>query len=252
MWGTYYGGMGYDTSGTLNIDNNNNIILSGGTGSTTNIASAGPNISGYDSGSAFISKFDINGEFLWGSYYPFGTSLVLDSQDNMYLYGNVLNANPFIPSPGCHQPIEKDQYNSGYLIKLNNLGIKQWGTYFGGNQNDYIRGLSVDTNGNIYIVGETNSTDNFSTPELFKWKKLLQDIFLPVFSAKFDSIGTRKASTFYGGELADGFTACSISSDGHLYAIGVHNSINASSNITTPGSIDSLLLNLVVLLLNLI
>ncbi|MBA4154863.1 T9SS type B sorting domain-containing protein [Flavobacterium sp.] len=235
LWGTYYGGMGYETSGTLNVDSNNNTILSGGTGSTTNIASAGPNISGYDSGSAYISKFDTNGEFLWGSYYPFGTSLVLDSQDNMYLYGNVLNINPFIPSPGCHQPL-KDQYNSGYLIKLNNLGIKQWGTYYGGNQNDYIRGLSVDTNGNIYIVGETNSTDNFSTPGAFQMEKASPGYLSTGFIAKFDSIGTRIWSTFYGGELADGFTACSISSDGHLYAIGVHNSINASSNITTPGS----------------
>lgn len=235
LWGTYYGGTGQEMSGTLNVDSNNNIILTGGTGSATNIASAGPNISGYNSGGAFISKFNTDGEFLWGSYYPFGTGLVLDNQDNMYLFGNVLNANPFIPSPGCHQPI-KDQYNSGYLIKLNNLGVKQWGTYYGGNQNEYINGLSVDTNGNIYIVGETNSTDNFATPGAFQMEKASPGYLSTGFVAKFDSQGNRIWSTFYGGEFADGFTECSISSDGYLYAIGSHNSTNPDSNITTPGS----------------
>lgn len=234
LWGTYFGGTGYEMSGTLNVDSNNNVIISGGSGSLTNIASAGPNISGYESGGAFIAKFDTSGDFLWGSYYPFGTQVVLDSQDNMYLFGRLLDANPFIPSPGCHQPI-KDIYTSGYLIKLNSQGTKQWGTYYGGNGNEYLNGVSVDSNGNIYIVGETSSSDNFSTSGAFQMEKASPGSYSTGFIAKFDSSGARIWGTFYGGELADGFSECAISLDGFLYAIGSHNSIT-STNLTTPGS----------------
>ena len=233
LWGTYFGGTGFEFPGTINVDSNNNIIITGGSDSPTNIASTGPNISGYESGGAFIAKFNTNGQFLWGSYYPFPTGLVLDNQDNMYLFGKVTYENTFIPSPGCYQPI-KDIYTSGYLIKLNSQGTKLWGTYYGGNGNEDLNGLTVDMNGNIYLVGTTSSSNTFSTPGSFQIAKASPGSLYNGFIAKFDSYGTRIWGTYYGGELSDGFTECFISSDGHLYAIGIHNSL--SSNLTTPGS----------------
>lgn len=233
LWGTYYGGSYGDGADAINIDSNNDVIVSGATASSNNIASAGPNTSGYTSGGSYIAKFNPNGNLLWSSYYPFQTgNLTLDSNNNMYLYGNVFDANNQIPSPGCFQPI-KDIYNSGFLIKLNNLGAKVWGTYYGGNQNDYIKGVCIDNNSNVYVVGATNSTNAFSTPGAFLTVKPSIGDYQTGFIAKFDANGNRIWGTFYGGELADGFFDCSISDDGYLYAVGTHNSQN---NITTPGA----------------
>ena len=233
LWGTYYGGSGGEMSGSILIDSNNNVLISGGTGSLNNIATTGSNTSGYTSGNAFIAKFNTNGDRIWSSYYPFSTSdMKIDQNDNMYVFGSLLQANPNIPSTGCHQSI-KDIYTSGFLIKLNSSGAKEWGTYYGGNQNETIYDLSVDNNGNIYIVGGTNSTNAFSTPGAFQTTKSSTGDYETGFIAKFDSLGNRIWGTFYGGELADGFYNCDISDDGYLYASGTHNSQN---NITTPGA----------------
>lgn len=233
LWGTYFGGSGTEFVGAINIDSNNNSLISGGTGSANNIATSGPNTSGYTSGGSYIAKFDTNGILLWSSYYPFSTGgFKLDANDNMYVYGKTLYANSDIPSPGCFQPI-KDIYNTSYLIKLNNVGAKLWGTYYGGNENEEINSVSVDNAGNIYAFGVTSSTDVFATPGAHQSTKISPNGYDCGFITKFDSTGNRIWSTYYGGEWADGFFSSTISSDGYLYAIGTHNS---QTNITTPGA----------------
>jgi gliding motility-associated-like protein len=235
LWGTYYGGSAVEYTGSVMVDSSNHAVISGSTGSSDNIATAGPNTSGYFAGTSFIAKYLPDGTRIWSSYYPFPTgSMKIDSNDNLYLFGNILNANTTIPSPGCHQPV-KDVYNSGYLIKLNSVGAKLWGTYYGGNQNEVIYGLTVDSSSNIYIVGGTSSNDAFSTPGAFQVTKGSPGTLQTGFVAKFDSAGTRIWGTFYGGTLADGFFDCDIASDGFLYAIGTHNSLN---NIATPGTYE--------------
>jgi gliding motility-associated-like protein len=233
LWGTYFGGSSGEFPGSINIDSNNNVLISGNTGSSNNIATAGPNTSGYSNGGSFIAKFDPNGNLLWSSYYPFSTyNLKIAFNGNMCIYGNTLNANGFIPSPGCFQPI-KDVYTSAYLIMLNSAGAKIWGTYYGGNQNENINSVTFDNIGNIYVVGATNSSDNFSTPGAHQIEKPSIGYYDTGFIAKFDNNGNRIWGTFYGGLAADGFFDCSISSDNYLYAVGTHNSQNG---IVTPGA----------------
>ncbi|MBF0694673.1 MAG: T9SS type B sorting domain-containing protein [Flavobacterium sp.] len=234
LWSTYYGGSGSEFAGSINIDSNNNVILSGSSGSSNNIATSGPNTSGYTSGGAFIAKFSPEGVRLWSSYYPYATGqLVLDQYDNMYSSGGTFAVNNFIPSPGCHQPI-KDVYTSGFLVKMNSAGAKLWGTYYGGNQNERIESLSVDSNGNIYVVGGTNSTDTFSTPGAFQTTKQSLGDFETGFIAKFSPNGERLWGTFYGGSEVDGLTSCLVSDDDQLYVFGSHQSSDAY--LTTPGA----------------
>jgi gliding motility-associated-like protein len=236
LWGTYYGGEGNEFAGSINIDSYNNVLISGSTGSLNNISTNGPNTSSYYFGGAFIAKFLPDGQRIWSSYYPFPTSkLKLDSQNNMYLYGQILYDNPTIPSLGCHQPI-KDIYTSGYLIKLNSNGAKLWGTYYGGNDNEDLNSLNIDKNGNIYLVGATSSNNAFASPGAFQTTKSSPGTFQTGFIAKFDTNGNRIWGTFYGGNVSDGFFDCDISSDDYLYVVGTHNSLD---NITTPGTYQS-------------
>lgn len=233
LWGTYYGGSGDEFVGSINIDSNNNVFISGSTESSNNISTSGPNTSGYYSGSDFIAKFDTNGQRIWSSYYPFDTSgMKLDNQNNIYLYGSVSNNTPQIPSIGCYQAI-KDDYSSCFLIKLNPLGAKIWGTYYGGSHHEGISSVAVDSNYNIYVVGSTNTFDTFASVGAFQSTKLSPGSLQNGFVAKFDSNGNRIWGTFYGGSLSDGFFYSDISNDGYLYCVGIHNSID---NIATPGS----------------
>jgi hypothetical protein len=71
IWATYYGGSGFDIVNSTQIDENNNIYISGYTASTSDIAtncSFQPVFGGnYD---CFIAKLDSTGNTrLWGSYF---------------------------------------------------------------------------------------------------------------------------------------------------------------------------------------
>jgi hypothetical protein len=73
-WSTYYGGPGLDFGEGICLDPSKNVVITGGTFSTSGIASAGsfqPAIGGdYD---AFVAKLTPLGQRMWGSY--FGSTL---------------------------------------------------------------------------------------------------------------------------------------------------------------------------------
>lgn len=246
LWGTYYGGEGYEIPGYIETDINNNVYIGGSTESTSNIASSGsyqPSYMGAKSG--FLAKFEPNGKRNWGSYYLFDSyqqfngifKFKLDAIGNIYLFGYTFADLTSIPSPNCFQPT-KNNYSDGYLIKLNNQGFKQWGTYYGGSQNEAINTICFDIDNNVYIGGETNShnTNVFTTPGAFQLVNNSNSDFQDAFLAKFDPNGNRIWGTFYGGSGSDGFNGLYLGNDGFLYGCGTQNS---STNIATSGSYQS-------------
>ncbi|MBC7748545.1 MAG: T9SS type B sorting domain-containing protein, partial [Methylotenera sp.] len=63
------------------------------------------------------------------------------------------------------------KYGDAYMIKLDENGQREWGTYYGGNNSEGNNGaadvnnkMSLDQLDNIYLVGNTNSTTGISTP----------------------------------------------------------------------------------------
>ena len=233
LWGTYYGGSGSESAGSVEVDSNNNVLISGFTGSNSNIATAGTYQSSFFGGADFIAKLDTNGVRLWGSYYPFSTfTMKIDGIDNIYLTGSTLYEEPSIPSPGCFQSV-KSIYNDSFLIKLNSQGFKEWGTYYGGNENDYAHSICFDNFNNVYMVGETVSTNFFSTAGAHQLNNNSNYNRSDAFIAKFNPNGQRIWGTFYGGQQSDGFFDVNISDDGFIYACGTQKSI---TNIATPGS----------------
>ena len=122
---------------------------------------------------------------------PFGdnstvlTNLLIsmDESDNFYLSGHTQQATE-IGTPGTHQPnfpgnmtlpdtvyFNENDFiiypsrlcNSGYLVKYDSEGNKIWGTYFGGNQEEFMHGMATK-NDEIVVVGETFSNTGLATP----------------------------------------------------------------------------------------
>jgi len=240
-WGTYYGGI--NTTGTqkkaCSTDGLGNIIIAGGTMSTNNIATTGAYqviISGTTD--AFLGKFNTDGQRLWGTYYggsasESGYGCSVDRNDNIFLVGYTTSNNS-IASTGAYQTVLHGQQD-GMLIKFTSGGQRIWGTYYGGNEyspwgQEGIEVCTVDTNGNVYCTGLTDSPDFIASPGAHQTSPGGNyDTFL----AKFTANGQRVWGTYYGGSNADQNPCCAVINQGYVFLSG--NTLSAN-NIATPGS----------------
>jgi len=238
LWGTYYGGMANDYAHSVKTDGVGNVFLAGTTFSTSNIATSGSHqtilMNSENNPDAFLVKFNNNGMRQWGTYYG-GTvadeaeSVTTDGSGNVYLAGYTFSTSN-IATSGSHQ-ISLGGSRDAFLVKFNNNGMRQWGTYYGGNNQDHGVSITTDLLGNVYLAGGTSSTTNISTSGSH------QPIYgggWDGFLVKFNTNGIRQWGTYYGGTVADGFS--SIATDGldNVYLAG--GTTGSTNNISTSGS----------------
>jgi len=121
-------------------DGTGNVYIVGITQSLTNIASPGAHQVTYGEGlgDCFMVKFTTGGQRLWATYYggsqydnAFGCST--DNSRNVYIAGTTYSGSGFeeIATPGSHQPL-KGGAGECFIAKFDSLGVRQWGTYYGG------------------------------------------------------------------------------------------------------------------------
>ena len=241
LWGTYYGGNNGDYSSDICNDLNNNVYFSGYTRSTINIATIGTlpesTTSTYYHGYGYVTKFDSNGVRIWGTYYPVIPSTIkVDATGNLYFAGTELLDASNVTTPTSHQPTpELYDYSTAYLVKLNSLGVREWGTYYGAGQFDYGNDLCFDALQNVYLVGKTGSSSKIATSGSYQPTHAAGYLDSDGFIAKFNPQGIRIWGTYFGGTGDDEIKSCNISDDGFLYITGHTSSF---SGIATPGSYE--------------
>ena len=235
QWATYIGGTQLDEVLSSSIDPLGNIYIGGYTKSTTGIASTGSYDETFTSGmyelDAYLLKFDANGVRLWGTYYggahyDMAYMTATDSEGNVYLGGNTESDTAISTSNGYDQTYFDgfDTYDDAFLVKFNADGDRLWGTYYGGEFDDSFRKAKIDGEGNIFLIGTTNSTTEIATAGCY-------DVSLggntDAFVVKFSSNGTLRWGTYYGGDFSSGNEVaeekgydCAIAEDGSLYIIG--------------------------------
>ena len=250
LWSTYYGGSGNDLAFASSVDPFGNIYTVGWTSSNigTTIATLGshqPLIGGlFD---AFLVKFNSSGVRQWGTYYgdiggenAFGCAI--DASGNVYMAGTATGATLgiTIATIGSHQSTSSDSQDA-FLVKFNPSGIRQWGTFYGGDSWDTGTSCSVDASGNVYLAGVTTST-NIGTAIATAGSH--QTIFggsNDAFLVKFNSAGVRQWGTFYGGFGSDGVgilsyeVSCKTDNANNIYLFG-STSTNTGTAISSPGS----------------
>ncbi len=165
-WGTYLGGTGIETGNDIVCTpTTRTIAVIGNTTSTSGIATANAHQSTYGGGTqdAFVTYMTNGGTVLWSSYYggsdiDFGEAISLDPAPtyNLVIGGGTFSTNG-IATAGNYQPTLAGNYDA-FVGKLNVLGQRMWGTYFGGSLYDYAFSTTCDAVGQITIGGHTTST----------------------------------------------------------------------------------------------
>jgi photosystem II stability/assembly factor-like uncharacterized protein len=207
QYGSYFGGVDDDGGFKLISGSGGNIHLVGWTNSAAGIATAGSHqetLGGdYD---GYVAKFNNAGAIQWATYYGGVTldeilGVGLDVSENVYIAGYTTSS-VGISTPGAHQenytPGGTEGYD-GYVAKLNNLGQRLWGTYYGGNEDDMLWTVVGDDN-YAFVAGSTASTTGIATigsyqPVLGGW--------YDVAMAKFTGSGSLEWGTYYGGNDLD-------------------------------------------------
>ena len=229
QWGTYFEGNG----NACTTDASGNIYIVGLTNSTSGIATAGAHqtvMSG--SGDAFLVKFNSSGVMQWGTYYggagvDIGYSCATDATGNVYLAGDTqqefLPASSGMTTIGAHQSAYGGGYSDGFLVKFDSNGLRQWGTYYGGPNEDIGYSCATDASGNVYMSGGTQSTSGIATSGAHQ--TTINDAFLVCFN----SSGVRQSGTYYGGIK----NVCTTDASGNVYMTGYTQS---NSGIATTGA----------------
>lgn len=221
LWSTYYGGTGADYGRSVITDSQGNVYLAGNTASTNAIATTGAHQSALGGGTdAFLVKFNKDGVRQWATYYggtgtESGFGLAVDTHDNIYLTG-LTGSTGNIATSGIFQST-KDAGNDAYLVKFNSNGVRQWGTYFGGNNSDNSTSVTVDLEDNVYISGNTSSTNQIASTGCHQ---AVNNGNTDAFLAKFNSNGARLWSTYYGGEGTDNGRHVHTDNNGFVYLSG--------------------------------
>jgi len=234
IWGTYYGGSDTEYGYGCATDSQNNIYLTGGAFSLNAIAITGAQqvtIGGIVD--AFLVKFDSNGVRQWGTYYggsdnDYGFDCATDNQNNIYISGMTMSTNA-IATIGAHQ-VTFEGWEDAILVKFDSNGVRQWGTYYGGSNQDIGNGCAIDSQNNIYIVGYTASSNSIATTGAHQ---VIKGYNLDAFLVKFDSNGVRQWGTYYGGSSLDAGAGCAIDNQNSIYIVGATQSSNA---IATTGA----------------
>lgn len=166
IWNTYFGGSQYDLVNDIALNDSNKIYQTGFTMSLDNISTSGAFLENYQGDlDAFVSKFDLDGNIIWSTYYAGPQTervynIALDTLGNCYIAGSTFSTTG-IATTGVHQ-----QYIDGaddiFYLKLFSNGQRDWCTYHGGNGHDFITDILI-INDTIFSVGHTTSTNNLAS-----------------------------------------------------------------------------------------
>lgn len=241
QWGTYcYGGTSSSEEGLSTcVDFSGNVFLAGSTCCiASGIASGGHQNTPGGNSDAFLVKFNNNGVRLWGTYYggsgnDYGQACATDGQGNVFLAGRT-ESQSSISSLG-HQNVYGGGAADAFLVKFNNNGVRQWGSYYGGSSDENYSNISVNSN-DIYMTGLTGSVNNIAAnghQNTFAGTTNLSDAFL----VKFNSSGLRLWGTYYGGIGNDVGYSTTTDQSGNVYLAGTTNS---TTSIATGGHQNSI------------
>jgi hypothetical protein len=224
VYSTYLGGSNYDSGAGIAVDSSGSTYVTGGTQSTdfpvVNPLQATLN----GANNAFVAKLNPGGSALVYSTYLGGSGnpgnsasgIAVDSSGNAYVTGYTYSTD--FPTVN---PLQAN-YAGGsdaFVAKLNAAGSALvYSTYLGGSEQDEGNGIAVDSSGNAYVTGTTQSL-NFPTVNAVQ--PTYGGGYGNAFLAKLNATGSALVySTYLGGSNVYLGNGIAVDSSGNAYVTG--------------------------------
>jgi gliding motility-associated-like protein len=160
--------------------------------------------SGYD---GYIGKFDKEGNYLWGTNFG-GTStnswvghdysfgLAVNSFDDIYVVGETLSQNfPLMDNGGYFRDQLEGSIES-FIMRFSNAGALKWSTFYGGNNIEFAKSVTIDNENNVLVVGytETQNLDDMLNSAVNSGEYFIQ---------KYDVNNKRVWGRYFGGSTQE-------------------------------------------------
>lgn len=194
---TYLGGKGDDRAKGIKVDRHGNIYIGGFTQYWDDFPTLNA-IQDKRQGvySGIVAKYSRDGMLEWATHlggtksnrpissdaYNVVTGLAFDKEDNLYVAGDT-DAIDF-PVVNAAQPVSHGM-DEAFLVQFDGNGKLIWSTYVGGYGVHYIRAISADSDGAVYLAAQSRQPNGllgvlakFDNSGKFVWKKEFGDIDL--------------------------------------------------------------------------
>ncbi len=163
VYSTYLGGSGLQIGNAIAVDRTGNAYIVGSTTSRDFPTTNGPQTSYGGNTDAFAVKLDPTGTkliystYLGGSGSEVGYAVAVDSAGNAYVGGSTLSSDFPTVKAFQNQFASTDKTSrDGFLAKIDSGGGSfVYSTYLGGQYEDWITGVAVDSSGAAIVVGNT-------------------------------------------------------------------------------------------------
>ena len=225
LWVKSAGSSNYDYSHSISVDSSGNSYITGFFSDTATFGSFTlTSVGGYD---IFIAKLDLNGNWIWakssgGIGSDIGYGISVDANENSYVTGWFCDPANF----GSFTLTSILGYDI-FVAKLDAEGNWLWATSAGsGSGGEMGRSISVDENGNSYVIGNFKNEANFGTLSLNSNGEF--DIFV----AKLDADGNWLWAKRAGGSDFDIGEGICIDLNGNSYVTGSFKDSSTFGNTT--------------------
>lgn len=169
VYSSYFGSTNGDPTypTAIAVDSNGSAYITGWAYSDGSFPVTTPNLCdpgtyGWGCSYGFITKFNPTGTGLvYSTFLPpnnsaFLEALALDAQDDAYVVGYAYGGGLSTVNPIEAYTNQQDVL----LMEIDPTGsIQLFGTYLGGNGDDFPTGIALDASGSMYVVGYTDSSD---------------------------------------------------------------------------------------------
>ena len=184
VYATYLGGSSYDYGSAIALDGEGNAYVTGSTDSDdfpTTLDTAYPNFQG-GINDAFIAKLNTGGTvlvyatYLGGSDSDNGKAIAVDTAGIAYVTGDTYSSD--FPTHSAPYPNLLGSSDAFVTALPPNGTTLVYATYLGGSSSDSGGGIALDSVGNAYVTGSTDSDDFPTTPGAFKEGLSYADAFI--------------------------------------------------------------------------
>jgi hypothetical protein len=229
VWLARIGGTGGDSGTTIAVDSTGAAYIGGAT-TSTDFPVTGPAIQTANAGNGdgFYAKLNASGtsldyaDYIGGSSGDLVTGIGLDSSNNAYVTGITVSSNFPVTSgsflttqagTGDNAFVAAVKADGSALIYSTYLG----GSVSGGSDTTDAYAIAVDSAGEAYVTGDTNSTVFPTLTPVQASLKGGHDVFI----TKLNTAGTALLfSTYFGGTLDDLATGIALDSLNDVYVTG--------------------------------